>query len=102
MRKNYFRLPKNLVKEWPEVFSGMYMNTLPEKYLLGIRLVFSNGSIWEISTDDNFHLFSDNILERIIELINEDDNSIMRIDLQLDIQKIKIDTKKSIEKIFKE
>ena len=43
-----FRPPRHLVKEWPEVFEDLYMNTMPVAYLDLVHLEFKDGRIWEI------------------------------------------------------
>jgi len=43
-----FKPPRHLVKEWPEVFEDLYMNTMPVAYLDSVRLDFTDGRVWEI------------------------------------------------------
>jgi hypothetical protein len=50
--KKLFKPPKNIIKEWPEVFEDMYMNTMPVAYLNNIKLEFNNGRIWELRVPD--------------------------------------------------
>ena len=38
-----FKPPRHLVKEWPEVFEDLYMNTMPVAYLDSVRLDFTDG-----------------------------------------------------------
>ena len=48
MSKPLFKPPRHLIKEWPEVFEDLYMNTMPVAYLERIHLEFSDGRVWEI------------------------------------------------------
>jgi hypothetical protein len=43
-----FKPPRHLVKEWPEVFEDLYMNTMPVAYLEMVHLEFVNGRVWQI------------------------------------------------------
>ncbi len=61
-----FKPPRHLVKEWPEVFEDLYMNTMPVAYLDSVRLDFTDGRVWEIDVKNELtkhqvileHLFS--------------------------------------------
>ncbi len=92
MPKPLFNPPKHLVREWPEVFEGLYMNTMPVAYIDFITLEFIDGRVWEINVKeqivDNSH---DIIADRLLETFQEFKDDIKKIDFKLDIEKLKKD-----------
>lgn len=101
MPKRLFKSPKSLVKEWPEVFEDLYMNTMPVEYLHSIRLEFTDGRIWEIDIENHVHLVhSQTIADKLIQTLHEYTDEIKRIDFQVDVERLKIDVKKSSQDLF--
>jgi hypothetical protein len=87
-----FRPPNHLVKEWPEIFEDMYMNTMPVAYVKSLRLEFQSGRVWEINVVEQLEdLSSDVLTDRIIETFNEYRNEITRVDFSIDVDKLKED-----------
>ena len=96
-----FRPPRHLVKEWPEVFEDLYMNTMPVVYLEKIHLEFSDGRIWEIDVKDELQKKSpDTIADILVNTLQEYKNEIKKIDFKVDIEKLKVDIKNSTNGIF--
>ena len=96
-----FKPPRHLVKEWPEVFEDMYMNTMPVAYLDNIHLEFADGRVWEINIksqlkDNDADLIADKLLETLQEFKDE----IKRIDFKVNIEKLKRDVGDSTNNIF--
>jgi hypothetical protein len=89
-----FKSPEKLVKEWPEVFDDLYMNTMPIAYLENLRLEFNSGRLWEINVKEQLNDFSsDIVIEKILNTFNEYQNEIIKIDFSIDIEKLKSDIK---------
>ena len=87
-----FKPPRHLVKEWPEVFEDLYMNTMPVHYLEMIRLEFGNGRIWEINVKEQLaHSHSDIIASKLIETFQEYKEEIKKIDFKIDVDRLKGD-----------
>jgi len=64
--KKYFKPPKDVIKEWPEVFEEIYMSSMPIKYIHGVELTFQDGRVWEIDVPEQLDLVDeDDILERL-------------------------------------
>ena len=96
-----FRPPRHLVKEWPEVFEDLYMNTMPVAYLDLVHLEFTDGRIWEI--DIKVELTKNNpesIADILIHTLQEYKDEIKKIDFKVDIEKLKEDIKNSTKDIF--
>jgi hypothetical protein len=96
-----FRPPRHLVKEWPEVFEDLYMNTMPIAYLELVHLEFSNGRVWEINIKDQLKQFdADEIADRLLDTLQEYKDEIQKIDFKVDIELLKKDITDSTDTIF--
>ena len=101
MPKTFFRPPAHIVKDWPEVFEGMYMNTMPIAYLNLIKLEFKDGRIWEIAIQELVNKSSiSEVSENLIQTITEYKNEILKVDFDLDVDRLKSDVKNETKKIF--
>ena len=101
MSKALFRPPRHLVKEWPEVFEDMYMNTMPVAYLDQITIEFNDGKIWEIDIANQLKdSDADAVCAKLLDIMQEYKNSIVKMDFKIDVDKLKKDIKDEISKIF--
>ena len=91
-----FKPPGHLVKEWPEVFEDLYMNTMPVAYLERIHLEFADGRVWEIDIKSELAKQTpDSIADILIDTLHEYRDDIQKIDFKVDITKLKRDIKDS-------
>lgn len=89
-----FRPPRHLVKEWPEVFEDLYMNTMPVAYLENIHLEFENGRVWEIDVHEQLQKSTpDDVAERLLNTLQEYKEEIKKIDFKVNIDRLKSDIK---------
>ena len=96
-----FKPPRHLVKEWPEVFEDLYMNTMPVAYLVNVHLEFANGRVWQIDIKEQLKEHNaDDIAERLLETLHEFKEDIAKMDFKIDVDKLKSDIKSSSKKIF--
>jgi hypothetical protein len=95
--KRLFRSPADLVKQWPEVFEDLYINTMPVAYLEMLRLEFHNGRIWEIDLQEYAGDLDPN---KILEILNEYEAEISKIDFRININKLKVDIEEQTKKLF--
>jgi hypothetical protein len=101
MPKKFFKPPKDLIKQWPEVFADMYMNTMPVEYLESIHLEFANGGIWEIDVKNQVDDYgTDEVTNKLIFAFNEYQEDISKISFKLDVDKLKRDVKSSTRNIL--
>lgn len=101
MPKTFFRPPAHIVKDWPEVFEGMYMNTMPIAYLNLIKLEFKDGRVWEIAIQELVDKSSiSEVAENLIQTITEYKNEILKVDFDLDVDRLKSDVRNETKKIF--
>jgi hypothetical protein len=95
-----FRPPRHLVKEWPEVFEDLYMNTMPVAYLETVHLEFADGRVWQINIKDQLkESEADSIADKLLETLTEYKDEIKKIDFKVDIERLKkdiVDSTKSI------
>lgn len=96
-----FKPPRHLVKEWPEVFEDLYMNTMPVGYLETVRLDFVDGRIWEIDVKSELEKqTADGIADVLIATLQEYKDEIKKIDFKVDVERLKKDIKDSSKNIF--
>lgn len=96
-----FRPPRHLVKEWPEVFEDLYMNTMPVAYLEIVHLEFANGRVWEINIKGKLKdTDAEVISEYLVNILQEYRDEIVKIDFKVNIDKLKKDIQESSQKLF--
>ena len=96
-----FRPPRHLVKEWPEVFEDLYMNTMPVAYLDLIRLDFNDGRVWEIDVKNELtKQTADGIADILLNTLQEYKDEIKKIDFKVDITRLKNDIASETNKLF--
>jgi hypothetical protein len=96
-----FKPPKHLIKEWPEVFEDLYMNTMPVAYLDFIYLEFANGRVWEIDVKDQLKSSdAEDIADKLLETLQEYKEDIKNIDFKVDVERLKKDIKDSTSDLF--
>ena len=101
MSKALFKPPRHLVKEWPEVFEDLYMNTMPVAYLILLRLEFINGRIWEIDVQEQLaNAEADEIANKLLNIFQEYRNDIKKIDFQIDVERLKNDIQESSKNLL--
>jgi hypothetical protein len=96
-----FKPPRHLVKEWPEVFEDLYMNTMPVAYLEMVHLEFANGRVWQIDIKEQMkELDADAMATRLLDTLQEYKDEIKKLDFKVDIEKLKKDIGDSTKDIF--
>lgn len=96
-----FKPPRYLVKEWPEVFEDLYMNTMPVAYLEMVHLEFANGRVWQIDIKEQIKdTDADKIADRLLDTMSEYKDEIKKIDFKIDIEKLKKDIGDSTKEIL--
>lgn len=96
-----FKPPRHLVKEWPEVFEDLYMNTMPVAYLELVHLEFSDGRVWQIDIKEQLKITTaDSIAGKLLDTLSEYKDEIKKIDFKVDIEKLKKDIRESTSGIF--
>lgn len=92
MHNPLFKPPRHLVKEWPEVFEDLYMNTMPVAYLDIIHLEFDNGRVWEINIKEQVKTNKlQQVADKLFDTLQEFKDEIVKIDFKIDIERLKRD-----------
>ena len=92
MPKRLFRPPDHLIKQWPEVFEDMYMNTMPLLYLNSVQIEFKDGRIWEIDVKTQLlNIDADTVADKILDIFEEYNKEIQEINFDVDTDKLKQD-----------
>ena len=101
MSKPLFRPPRHLVKEWPEVFEDLYMNTMPVAYLDYVHIEFEDGRIWEINIRQQLgEKTADDIADVLLNTMTEYKDEITKLDFKINVQKLKKDISDSSKTIL--
>ena len=101
MPKRLFRPPEHLIKQWPEVFEDMYMNTMPLFYLNSVQIKFKDGRVWEIDVKTQLvEQDPDLVADKILDIFDEYGNEIENIDFDVDTEKLKQDISSQTKDIF--
>lgn len=96
-----FRPPRHLVKEWPEVFEDLYMNTMPVAYLDLVHLEFVNGRVWQIDIKEQVKdVDLEIVAQKLIDTLQEYKDEIKKIDFKIDVEKLKKDISDSTRDIL--
>lgn len=101
MPNRLYRPPVNLVNEWPEVFEDLHITTMPINYLNNILIEFSNGRVWEISISDQLkNSTAEQLSEKLLDTLKEYRSEIKKIDINLDVDRLKKDIQHSSKNIL--
>ena len=101
MPSPYFKPPRHLVKEWPEVFEDLYMNTMPIAYLEYVHLEFANGRVWQIDIKTQLEEQDPNtVASRLLNTMSEYRADIVKLDFKVDIERLKKDIGDSTKNIL--
>jgi len=101
VHRHYFKPPKHLVDEWPEVFRDLYMDTMPVAYVDKMIIEFTDGRVWEINVKDQLkQQDSDALAKKLLDTLSEYKDTIKNLDFKIDVQLLKEDIKNKTKKIL--
>jgi hypothetical protein len=99
--KALFKFPDHLIKEWPEIFEDLYINTMPVAYLDFMQVEFRDGRVWEINIKKQLSNENPDIIaNKIFEFLQEYQKEVVNLDFKVNIKKLKSDIKKSSKKLL--
>ena len=98
------KLPPDIIKHWPEVFSDVEVKSVPVRYIDAILVHFDDGSTYEIQLDTNE--IEDNTSEDFVEdtletFFTEYEDMIEGIEFKLHTKKVIRDIKSRTRKFLK-
>lgn len=92
MPKKFVKPPKDVIKEWPEIFGDIYMNSMPIKYIHGVEIYFTNGRVWGIDLGEQLEFNSeDEVIEKLMIALKDYQEDIQTINFQVDVERLKND-----------
>ena len=102
VHNKYWKPPKHLIKEWPEVFEDLYMNTMPVAYVDALILEFDDGRVWEIDIKRQLGVGDDpnNIAKKLLKTLSEYKDTIKKVDFKFNIEALKADIKKRTDDLL--
>ena len=101
MSNSFYRPPDQLIKEWPEVFEDLYMNTMPVMYLQSIQLEFISGMVWEIDVKEQVKQGDPvTVADILTETLKNCRDQLERVTYQFDTKRFKKDIKKLTKTFF--
>jgi hypothetical protein len=101
VHRQYFKPPKHLVEEWPEVFKDLYMDTMPVAYVDKMIIEFTDGRIWEINIKEQLEKeHPDKIAKKLLKTLSEYKDTVKNLDFKIDVELLKNDIKKKTKKIL--
>jgi len=101
VHRHYFKPPKHLVDEWPEVFKDLYMDTMPVAYVEKMIIEFTDGRIWEINVKQQLENANPDIVaKKLLNSLTEYKDTIKNLDFKIDVGLLKADIAKKTKKIL--
>lgn len=95
-------LPSDKDKEWDKILDEINLAYLPIEYLKNIIITFDDGNVWDINiTDSRKEQSTDDIELALEELFEEYDEKIESIDFRLDVERVKKDLSKKVNRLLK-
>ena len=99
--RHYFRPPRHLIKEWPEVFEDLYMDTMPVAYVDIMILEFTDGRVWEIDIKEQLRSSTpDDVAKKLLATLSEYKDTVKKLDFKINIEQLKNDIKNRTDRIF--
>lgn len=95
-------LPKDVVAQWPEVFSEVKVQAIPLAYLHSLRILFKNGKIWDVNVSAQAKRMDiDELEDHLREMLQSYEDEIAHVDFRLDVERVKKDIIKSTNTFLK-
>jgi hypothetical protein len=89
-------------QEWEDILEEIDLKFFPIEYLNKIIVRFDNGTVWDIDIDSNRqHHDLEDIEASLDKLFEEYDDSIEAVDFRLDIERVKRDLTKKVNRFLK-
>ena len=89
-------------QEWEDILDEIELTYLPIEYLKNIIVTFDDGTTWDIDVSaSKKEQTAEDIEDSLDELFSEYDDSIETVDFRLDLEKVKRDLSKRVNKFLK-
>jgi hypothetical protein len=89
-------------KEWKDILEEIELTYLPIEYLKNILVTFEDGTVWDIDvTSSQRNQSFEDIETSLDQLFEEYDDTIESVDFRLNLEKVKRDLSKRVNKFLK-
>jgi hypothetical protein len=89
-------------KEWEDILEEIELTYLPIEYLKNILVTFEDGTVWDINvTSSQRNQSFEDIETSLDQLFEEYDDTIESVDFRLNLEKVKRDLTKKVNKFLK-
>lgn len=96
------QLNKNIIDQWPEIFSEVDLGAIPIPYLHSVLITFKDGRQWNVILKPEERMNnSTEIPKNLSELFENYENQILNVDFRLDVEMIKKDIIKATRRFTK-
>ena len=95
-------LPIEVKKDWDKILEEVDFDYIPVDYISSIRIVFHDKTVWDIDVDDSRKKQStEEIEETLDKLFEEYEDYITDIDFRLDLERVKTDVHRRVQRFIK-
>lgn len=95
------KLPDSVVEHWPEIFEDIEIKAIPVEYLKFVIVHFIDGEVWEIDVREQATEPDMTAEEALEEFFDSYDESISKVEFQIDTLKIKKDVQSRTKSFMK-
>lgn len=95
------RFPADVIRQWPEVFKDIDVQSVPMEYINTINVTFKNGKEWAIDCKAKRNIPNSSISKDLEDLFEEYGDKIKGIDFRIDSRRVKRDIEKQTNKFWK-
>ena len=89
-------------QEWEDILGEIELTYLPIEYLKNIIVTFEDGTTWDIDVSaSKKEQTAEDIEDSLDELFSEYDDTIETVDFRLDLEKVKKDLSKRVNRFLK-
>ncbi len=90
MINSFTKTSQALIKEWPEIFENIEINTIPVMYLDKVTIEFITGRVWEVDVKNHLDTMEvDTINDLLRELFAEYKDEIKHYKYTFDVELLK-------------
>lgn len=95
------KFPADVIRQWPEVFKDVDVQSVPMEYINIIHVTFKNGKEWLIDCKAKRSLSNNTVTKELEDLFEEYGAEIKGIDFRIDSRRVKNDIQKQTRKFLK-
>lgn len=89
-------------QEWEDILDEIDLKYLPVEYLKNIIVTFEDGTSWDIDIASSYkNQTSEDIENSLDKLFTEHEETIEAVDFRLDLEKVKRDLSKRVNRFLK-